>query len=387
MRILFVITGLEIGGAESQLFLLATALQQRGHLVHVVSLTSKGAFGQKFVDLGIPLAVLGLGRSVLDLAAWGRLRKLIREWNADIVQSWLHHADLIASLAWLGSGRRGKLVWGIRCSHLDRRDHSRTLFLALRGLALISRLPAAIIANSEPGRLAHEQVGYHPRRWAVIPNAVNSGDFVPSIEARASVRKELGLPTDAVLVGHVARWDPMKDHGTLLQAIEKLVPKHPDVVFVLVGPGVSMSSGALKQQIVAQNIARNVRVLGGRTDIARFQAAWDIAVCSSYSEGFPNALAEAMSCEVPCVTTDVGAAAHLVGDRNLVVPPRDPAALSSALDHLLSLSASERQSYGIAARQRIIKMFSVDAIVGQYLNLYAQICQATGPLKHVHSGR
>lgn len=387
MRILFVITGLDIGGAESQLFLLATALHQRGHVVHVVSLTSKGAFGQRFVDLGIPLGVLGLGRGIPNIAAWRRLRKLIREFKADIVQTWLHHADLFTSLAWLGAGRPGQLVWGIRCSHLDRRDHRRTLFLVLRVLASISRLPAVIVANSEPGRRAHEQVGYHPRRWAVIPNAVNSADFVPSLEARLSVREELGLSADAVLVGHVARWDPMKDHGTLLQAIGKLVPKHPDVVFVLVGPGVSISSGVLKQQIDEQNIARNVKVLGARTDIAQVQAAWDIAVCSSYSEGFPNALAEAMSCEVPCVTTDVGAAADLVGDRNLVVPPRDPIALSAALDHLLSRGESERRRYGIAARQRIVRTFSVDAIVGQYLNLYAQLCQETEPLQRVHSGQ
>jgi glycosyltransferase involved in cell wall biosynthesis len=324
---------------------------------------------------GIRVSDLGMSRGWPHPLGLWRLIRHVQRFRPDVLQSWLYHADLLALLANMLT-HRGALFWNVRCSRLAPEDHGRLLFLAMGVLAGFSGYPVAIVANAAAGREFHAGRGYRPRAWEIIPNALDTDMFRPCEAARQAVRKSLGLPSSARLVGLVARYHPMKDHATFLRAAARVSAGMPDVHFALVGAGADRENPILASQLRESGIANRVHLLGAREDMSLLQAAWDVAVSSSYSEGFPNALGEAMCCAVPCVSTDVGDVRLLLGDTGAILPPRQADALSVALAQLLGLEEGERKALGSRARQRVMAMFSVEMAVDRYLDLYQR--QSTG---------
>ena len=175
----------------------------------------------------------------------------------------------------------------------------------------------------------------------------------------SSVRIELGIPNDAIVLAHVARVDAMKDHRSFLAAMAEL----PHLSAMLVGAG-------------TENLpaARNVFRLGRRDDVARLFAAADFVVSSScFGEGFSNVLAEGMACGLPAVATDVGDAKLIVGDTGVVVPPESPDSLAAAIRTLAAESAAARAERGRKARARIVENFAMRGAVQRYLDLYESL--------------
>jgi glycosyltransferase involved in cell wall biosynthesis len=181
------------------------------------------------------------------------------------------------------------------------------------------------------------------------------------------------LPDDALLIGLVARFNPVKGHQTFLQAAGLLARQIPAPHFVLIGPDVTDCNELLRGWVQESGIAEQVHLLGERPDIPRVTAALDIATCASYGESFPIVVGEAMACGVPCVVTDVGDAASMVADTGHVVPPRDARALATAWRELLELGAAERQALGARARVRIEENYSLHSTVRQYEELCARV--------------
>jgi glycosyltransferase involved in cell wall biosynthesis len=372
IRVAHLITGLEQGGAEMMLWRLCRFMDPQRFRNSVISLTTEGALGPRLRAAGTTVTAIGMQRGVPSPAALRHVVGVLRQQSPDVLQTWLPHADLVGTAAG-ALARVPAVVWNVRYAELDAKDHPRSLRWTLALLARLSRRPAAVVVNSSAGQAAAARRGYHPRRWALIPNGFDVDRLKPSDEARASVRAELGLPADARLVGLIARYHPMKDHRMFFDAAAVLLRSHADVRFVLAGLGVDGANAALASQIQALGIGESVRLLGERTDVIRVTAALDVATCSSYSEGFPNAVGEAMACGVPCVTTDVGDCATLVGDTGVVVPPRDAAALAAGWARLLALADGERRALGLAARARIAERFSVTGVARQYEALYEEV--------------
>ena len=203
------------------------------------------------------------------------------------------------------------------------------------------------MTNSLAGRLDHERLGYRPRRWNIIPNGFDIDLFRPGASGYADSRRSLGLPDDVPLIGLVARLHPMKDHANFIAAAAHLHKLRPEVHFVLVGKGLDTANRNLLNQLGPLGLADHFHLLGERDDIAAITPTLDVATsASAYGEGFPNAIGEAMACGVPCVVTDVGDSAYLVGETGEVVPPRAPAALAGAWHKILSLSDADRQALG-----------------------------------------
>jgi glycosyltransferase involved in cell wall biosynthesis len=177
----------------------------------------------------------------------------------------------------------------------------------------------------------------------------------------------------------------MKDHPTFLEAAAVLATTRPEVCFVLVGAGTEPANRALAKIIAGRRIGDRVRLLGERNDMAAIYAALDLTTLSSAcGEGFPNVLGEAMACGLPCVATDNGGAAELLGGTGTVVPPRDPGALAAAWDGLIALGPEARGSRGRAARARIIRYYGLGSTVARYESLYEDIAaqgaaSRTGP--------
>jgi glycosyltransferase involved in cell wall biosynthesis len=171
----------------------------------------------------------------------------------------------------------------------------------------------------------------------------------------------------------------MKDHATFLAAAARLAAVRPEAVFLLIGQGVDRSNRALRQLIEAHGIAARVKLLGERADMPDVYPVLDIATLSSaFGEGCPNVLIEAMSCGVPCVATDCGDAAEILGPTGTVVPRRNPEPLTAAWERLISLGSGARRSMGEEARQRIARSYDLQAIVGRYDALYSEFLAQYG---------
>lgn len=373
IRVIHLITDLcLVGGAEMMLYKLLSYIDRSRFYNVVVSLTSESDLGNQIKALGIPVYYLDMapGGQPGPGGIW-RLWRILRRERPDILQTWLYLADMMGLMAGKLAGVP-VILWNLRCSGIN---HSTRSAMGLGILAKLSGFPRGVVVNSAAGKRLHESLGYRPRRWKLIPNGFDLDRFSPDPLARSALRKELELPEDAMLVGLVARYDPLKDHATFLKAAGCLLKDYgmQNVSFVLVGRGINRYNNDLIKCINSLSLDRNVFLLDERKDIEIVTSAFDVAVSSSYSEGFSNTIGEAMACGVPCVVTDVGDSANIVGDSGIAVPPQDHRALAEAWAKVLSLNDNERKALGQAARHRIASMFSIQSIVKQYEELYCEL--------------
>ena len=358
LRVLHVITDLGVGGAESMLTSLLTGGVTEEIETHIISLMPSGSNRDIIRAAGHDVLDLGMARSWPSPSGIIALAGRIRALRPDVVQSWMYHADLIATaaLSLLSSRRRPHLVWGVRCSNMDARAYGWRLRTVISLCARLSRRPAAVIANSHAGRAAHEALGYRPVRFDVIPNGIDIDRYKPDATARAEVRAQLRIGEDVPLLAHLARIDPMKDHETFLAALERL----PGVAALAIGKGT--------EELAPRP---NLHRLGLRHDIPRLLAAADFIVSSSaFGEGFSNALAEAMAAGLPAVATDVGDSGLIVGDTGVVVPPRDSAALAAAVERLLVEPPQRHDARCRDARRRIETEFPLTRTAEAYAAFY-----------------
>lgn len=366
MRLAFVITGLSTGGAERMLLKVVSGLRADFE-PHVVSLGGRGDLAAAFESIGVPVHALGM-RGALDAPrAIAALAARFRRLRPQVVSTWLYHADLVGGLAARAAGI-GAVAWNIRNGSLSTRTTSRATraVVALNG-RLSRSVPRTILCCSEAARDIHVGLGFDAARFELIPNGFDLSEYRPDPGARAAVRAELELAPDAPLIGLVARWDPQKNHRGAIGAAARLLARRPDARFVLVGRGVDASNAALRDWIDATGAPHAFRLLGARADVARLTAAFDVATSTStYGEAFPNVLGEAMACGVPCVATDVGDAACIVGDTGRVVPPADDRALAAAWEALLAMPAPGREALGTLARRRVTAHYDLGAVRRRY---------------------
>lgn len=368
IRIVHVISDLDTGGAEMMLVKLVGAMDRDRFSNTVISLTDRGQLGGQIEYLGVTVHSLGMKRGRPGLLALPRLIRLLRTLKPTIVQSWLYHADFLCLLAAPLAGVPS-MVWNLRCSDMDFSCYPRQTRWIMRALALASSRPDAVIVNSMAGQRVHCSHGYRVRRWEVIPNGFDLTRFYPDVLARQQLCEELGVSTDAVLVGLVARVDPMKGHGIFLDAAALVAKARTAARFLLVG----RDTYTLKPAIDERGLASFFYLLGERENVNRLLPGMDIACLSSISEGFPNVLGEAMACGVPCAATDVGDARSIVADTGLIVPARNPAALANAIIDLIDRGPAVREQLGRAARVRIETEYSLPRIIDRYATLYSDL--------------
>jgi glycosyltransferase involved in cell wall biosynthesis len=375
VTIVHLITGLDTGGAERMLLRLVARTDRDRFRPVVVSITDAGKIGQALDALGIEFISLSMPRGLPYPRGVFRLARILREVRADILQTWLYHADFLSLLA-KPLGNQPHLVWNLRCSNAVL---SPAAAAVRRVLSRCSALPDAVIANSRAGRDFHKAIGYRPRRWELIPNGFDTAEFSPDPVARQRVRSQLGIAPEAIVIGLPARYHPMKDHATFLAAAARIAEAQPEVCFLLIGAGMDPVNAPLANAVAGCGLANRVRLLGERADMAAVYAALDIATLSSaWGEGFPNVLGEAMACGLSCAATDVGDVRELLDDCGFVVAPADPAGLAQAWKALIALGAEGRRSFGARARARIVRDYNIGLIVARYEALYSEIAGWSG---------
>lgn len=387
ISILWIVTGLEYGGAEMMLYKLLSRMDKSRFKSEVISMIDLGPFSGKIQELGVPLRSLGMRRGIPNPMNLLRLAKWIRQAKPDVIQTWMYHADLMGGLA-------AKLVggipvaWGIRHSNLSYHGSRRLTIYTMKMCAQASRwLPTKIVCCSEASERVHTAVGYDVRKMMVIPNGFDLSAFKIDAAARFSVRDELNIPHDALLIGLVGRFDPQKDHRNFVHAAALVHRIHPDVHFLLCGDDITWENVQLREWIEKAGIQKQCALLGRRNDMSRLTAALDIAASSSsFGEGFPNVIGEAMACGVPCVVTDVGDCALIVGQTGRIVPAEHTNELAKAFCELIELGMEGRRQLGAAARRRVLEFFNLPDIVTRYEKLYEGMANNTcSPPSHLSS--
>jgi glycosyltransferase involved in cell wall biosynthesis len=327
------------------------------------------------LQAGIPIHTMNMRPGVPDPRGVVRLACHLRRLRPDVIQTWMDHSNLIGGLAAWMAGRI-PVVWGVHHAHHVQGVAKRSTLWTVSACALLSRrLAERIVCCSEQGRMLYRRQGFAEDVLTVIPNGFDTRLFRPDVQARASLRVELGLDPEAPLIGLAARFDPNKDHATFVRAAAALAAIRPDVHFVLCGSGVDRGNVTLASQIDAHGISRRVHLLGPRRDMPCVHAALDVATSSSISEAFPLAIGEAMACGVPCVATDVGDSALIVGPTGRIVPAGDSDALARAWDELLAMEPAALRRLGLTARERIRASFDLDDVARRYQDLHEQVAR------------
>ena len=362
MKVLFLVRDLGVGGSQRQLAVLAAGLARRGHDVAVALLYAGGALETLLADSGVRLLPIGKSSRWDALAPLARLRRLFASEAPDLVYAFLPTQTTLAALL-LPPSCKTKLVFGVRAGGMQLDQYDALSALTYRSEVWLSRRADLVIANARAVRADAVTRGLPSDRIAVVPNGIDTEKMQTDAAAGQAMRRAWGVSDDALVVGCVARLDPMKDHANLLQAAARFADKHPDARFVCVGTG--QTDYRRKLEATANSFGLSDRVVwaGEIGDVRAAYSAFDIAtLTSAFGEGFPNAIGEAMACGVPVVATDVGDARDIVGKHGEVVPPKEPELLQGAWARL-RLRLAQDHDLRQDARGSIIANYGLEIMV------------------------
>ncbi|MEJ5200941.1 MAG: glycosyltransferase [Anaerolineales bacterium] len=370
-KVYFLIRSIGIGGAERQLCLLASELQKNGYQTKIITIYGSGSSEAEPKSIDINITSLGR-RNRWDLSFFIKLFALIKKEKPDILHSYLQIANIAAALVKILFPRI-KVVWGIRASYVDTSQYGCLVQITQKVHDHLNKMPDYIIFNSQAGMKYAAGLGYPKEKSCVIQNGIDTKRFFPDREAGLNLRQNWRVDANLKLIGMVARIDPQKDYPNFLNAAALLAKERSDIRFVCVGDGPEKLKREYWQLSHRLGLDSVLIWAGEQKDMLSIYNALDILVLSSYGEGFPNVIGEAMACGVPCVATNVGDAAQLIGHLGEIVPPKDPEALKQGIIALLDRLEHKEIDLRAQTRQRILEQFSVANLFLQTANIFEQI--------------
>ncbi len=370
MKVTHIITSLDVGGAELALKNIVEYSEKQGVFQNkVISLTRVGTVGAKLQELGIEVIALNM-RGFYDVprVVW-KLTKLLKKQKPEIVQNWLYHADLLGGISARFAGIK-KIYWGIRSTDIMAgKGVAHSTYFIMKICALFSYfIPNKIICVARSAKITHLRFGYCPRKLQVISNGfyTDKYDLIP----KSVARQNLSIPQDAIVVGSVGRFNEYKDHHNFINAAAKLAEHNKNLVFLLIGRDINIQNTQLVGWINETGFKERFFLLGERSDINLCYCAMDIFCLHSKSEAFPNVVVEAMCSGVPCVVTNVGDSAYIVGELGVIVPAEDAGKLADGLQKTINLSSEERMKLGAKLRHNVLENYSLESAVNKYEALY-----------------
>ena len=369
MKVLHIITGLTQGGAESALYRLTTYQEDTIVKNVVISMVDFGVYGHQFESAGIETHMLGMPRGKLTLRGIIKLWTLIRKIKPDIVQTWMYHADLVGGVVSRLAGY-SNVLWGIVHFNLDRDVASRKTRWTAKICALLSYfIPKKIISCSVSATLVHQKIGYDASKFLTIPLGYDLNVFKRDNLFREKQRIKWGINKEAIIFGCLARWNPQKDHLNLLRAFEIVSKEVKNVYCVMAGREIDYNNQDIASLVkITNKDNKNLLLLGVIDHIPSIMCAIDVHVLPSLGEAFPNVVPEAMACETPCVVTDVGDAAMIVGDTGWVVPPGNSEALANALFEVVIAMNETREweNRRRRSREKVLNNYSMEKMTTAY---------------------
>ncbi len=367
IKVAHISTGLETGGAEVQLRRLLSELDKNKFEMIVISLHKETYLADSIRDLGIPVYSLNLKKNPLNIK---QAYKILKDFNPDVIHGTMYEGGVVGTVLTKFLPKKPPVIWTVHepLEHYDKEPVRKRL--QLRTWGLMSKMPACMMYVSNLNKEQHVDWGFDNSKAIVIPNGVETSRCFPNKEAGLAVRKSLGIPEDAFVIGKIARFHRQKNHIGFMHSAALLAKTHPEVHFMLVGTNVDENNKELVKLRDELGLKDKVHMLGNRQDIPDVVNAFDLATLTSFGEAFPLTLGEAMVSEVPCVATDVGDNDFIIGDTGIITPIGDDQAMADAWKTMVEMDKEEFASLGKAARQRCLENFTLEQQVKQHEDLY-----------------
>lgn len=352
MKILYLITGLGLGGAEKVVCDLADQMSTLGHQVKIAYLTGKVVVHPK--NINVDIIPLDLNNFYGLYSASKKYKKLIHDFQPDIVHAHMIHANVFARI-----NRIGCAIPKLICTAHNSNEGGRLRMIAYRLTNFLSDF------NSNVSQEATESLiskgAFNKNNLTTVYNGIDLSKFKSFKTAKKN---------DEIMVLSVGRFNEQKDYPNLFRAIKILKDNSliEKVKFYIAGDGELRSE--LEQLIKVLNISDNVTLLGIRSDIPELMNQAHFFVLPSRFEGFGLVVAEAMACGPYVIATNSGGVAEVMGDTGILVPPKDSEALAQALEIAIKKTHLEVKENNLKARQRVEKLFSLEASVNKWLALY-----------------
>lgn len=371
MKIVHIITGLKDGGAENTLFKICKYDTHNEHFV--ISLQGEGKYFSLLKEIGIKVYCINL--NLFSILKIFRIISLLRILKPNLVQTWLVHGDLIGSIAAILSGNKN-IVWNVRYSNFEIGKAKLMTIILIKILAKLSFfVPKLIVVVSKSAKKTCEEIGYCKKKLRLITNGYNLSELKPYRYHSSYIRKKLKIKKKIPIIGTVARYDPKKDHTNLLNALSLIRSKNIDFFCILIGSGINRFNKNLASEIKKLKLSGNIKLLNSTNNIPRTMNDIDIHIQSSrYGEGFPNVVAEAMACGTPCVVTNVGDAAYIVGNTGWIVPPKNSIKLAKAIElAILEVNTVNWKKRCNQVRFRIKKNFDIKKMINSFNKAWVSV--------------
>ena len=360
--ILFLISSLEAGGAERQLCDLVKGLDKRKFDIYVVTIQDGGKFRQELeVTKEIHLISLGKKNRWQLITLFWRFFIVAKKIRPQILHGYLDMSNLRCLL--IGKILGLKVVWGVRSSYKNHPKYSWIERWLFKLVIQMSRFPDLIITNSFAGKEYFIKSGSSSRNIVVINNGIDIRKFHPNRKAGEKLRIQWGIKNEQILIGLVGRFDPIKDHPTFIKAAAIVAKQNPLARFICIGSGNEAYKEELNKQVDGRGLSEKFIWAGHMEDMTAAYNSLDVLCLSSYGEGFPNAVGEAMACGIPVVTTNVGDAAEIIGDIGKVVAVGDDQQLAKELIRFAAMPRASLRKLGIKSRERIKQKYSLQFMV------------------------
>jgi len=365
MKVIHIIPSLVSGGAETMLYKLLKNKSTTNYEVEIVTLTSGDYYTDKIKEMNIPIHELNL-KANNPLKSIVKLIKILK--TADIIQSWMYYSDFLSFFI----GKlilRKKVIWGVRRSYLNKELMKSTTFYIAKLNSYLSKFVDKVVSCSIVGKDNHVEFGYSAKNMVVIAN----GFDINELDESDFIRLEMNLTANTNILLNVARWELLKDHKTLLKAVNILKIQGIKFNLVLVGKNIDKHNVELNEEIRLNNVEDCVTLLGERKDIPYLMKAADFYISSSISEGFPNVIGEAMASSLYCIATDAGDTKYILGETGSVVESGNPEMLANGIIQATRLEHIEKQRLVSLALSRVKTEFSIGKIVSEYEKLYRNL--------------
>lgn len=356
MKILYVITGLTIGGAEKVVIDLAEKLSNKGNQIKIVYLKGE----PKILPLNKEIEVLGLGldNPIMLLSSLKKFGRILKSFRPDVVHANMFHANIFSRIV--------RIFYPIKFLICSLHNSSEKGILRPYIYKLTNFLANVNTNVSEEACLAYKNI-FKGHEFFSIYNGIDVERFRYSATSRNDIRSQYDIKADDFLILCVGRLNKQKDYPNLIKAINFLPEKESLKIFI-VGEGEEKEH--IQSLIFHYKLSSKIKLLGVRSDIPALMSACDVFVLPSAWEGFGLVVAEAMSCEKIVIATNSGGVKEVIGKNNFLINPQDHKSLSDSILEVMNMDSVTKHKFGKLNREFIVNNFSLDSMVENWIKVY-----------------